>query len=111
MGTANLNQKGEPKFAWLSLVSTSYLRTNQPDQAEIALRQLEELAQTDTKALYSSAMNYAELNRIDDAITALQKSFELREERMAWINVEPRFANMRTDARFLELVQKMRLSN
>lgn len=111
MGIANLNQKGEPKFAWLSLVSTSYLRTNQPEQAEITLRQLEELASTDTKALYSSAMNYAELNRIDEAITALEKSFEMREERMAWINVEPRFANLRTDERFRELVKKMRLSN
>lgn len=111
MGIANLNQKGEPKFAWLSLISTSYLRTNQPEQAEISLRQLEELAQNDTKALYSSAMNYAELNRVDEAITALQKSFEMREERMAWINVEPRFANLRTDERFRDLVKKMRLSN
>ncbi len=111
MGNANLNKQGEPKFAWLSLVSTAYRRTNQTEQAEITLRQLEELAQTDSKAIYSSAMNYAELNRIDEAIAALQKSFEMREERMAWINVEPRFANLRTDERFLELVRKMRLSN
>ena len=110
MGNANLEKSGGPKFAWLSLLSTSYRRTNQTEQAETTLRQLEELAQTDSKAVYSSAMNYAELNRLDEAIAVLQKSYEMREERMAWINVEPRFANLRTDARFLELVRKMRLS-
>ncbi len=111
MGNANLAKKEEPKFAWLSLISTAYRRTNQTEQAEIALRELEELAQTDSKAVYSTAMNYAELNRVDEAITALQKSFEMREERMAWMNVEPRFANLRTDERFRNLVKKMRLSN
>ncbi len=111
MGNANLEKQGEPKFAWLSLVSSSYRRTNQIEQAEITLRQLEELAQSDSKAVYSTAMNYAELNRIDEAIAALQKSLEMREERMAWINVEPRFTNLRTDERFRDLVKKMRLSN
>ena len=79
------------------------------DKAETALRQLEELSQRDTKALYSLAMNYTELNRIDEAISALQKCFEMREERMVWLKVEPRFANLRADMRFQELLQKMNL--
>ncbi len=109
MGEQILAKDGEPKFAWLALLSTAYRRTNQIEKSEIALRQLEELSQRDTKALYSLAMNYTELNRIDEAISALQKCFEMREERMLWINVEPRFANLRTDARFQELLQKMNL--
>lgn len=104
-----LAKNGEPKFAWLSLLAASYYRTNQTEKAVENLRQLEELAQTDTKALYSLTMNYTELNRIDEAIWSLQKCFEMREERMVWINVEPRFANLRNDARFQELLQKMNL--
>jgi hypothetical protein len=60
--------------------------------------------------MYSLAMNYAESNRTDEAIAVLTKCFELREERMVWLNIEPRFANLRKDARFLELVEKMKLN-
>jgi TolB-like protein/Flp pilus assembly protein TadD len=108
-GEQILSKNGEPKFAWLSLLATAYRRTNQHEKAENALLQLELLSQTDTKALYSLAMNYAEFERDDEAIFALQKCLENREERMVWINVEPRFTNLRADSRFREIVQKMRL--
>ena len=63
-----------------------------------------------TKSLYSPAVNYTELGRLDEAMTALQKCFEMREERMMWLSVEPRFANLKNDSRFLDLVNKMNLS-
>ncbi len=96
-------------FAWLSLVAASYQKTNQPDKADALLKELETLSETDSKPLYSLAMNYAESNRIDDAIAALEKCFQAHEERMIWLNIEPRFANLRTDARFQGLLQKMKL--
>ena len=98
------------RFAFLSLLSSSYQKTHQPEKADEALRQLEQLAQSDTKALYSLAVNYAELGRTDDAVWALQKCFEQREERIVWIKVEPRLANVRNDARVQELARKLRLS-
>jgi len=110
MGERVLSNDSEPKFGWLSLLSTAYRRTNQNDKAEDAFRRLEELSQTDTKALYSLAMNYAELDRIDEAFWALQKCFEMREERMIWIKVEPRFVHLRGDGRFQELLRKMKLN-
>ena len=97
-------------FAWLSLLASSYQKTSQPEKADVALKQLEVLSQTDSKALYSLTMNYAEIGHKDEAIAALQKCFEMHEERMVWLNVEPRFANLRTDKRFLELIQKMKLA-
>jgi TolB-like protein/DNA-binding winged helix-turn-helix (wHTH) protein/Flp pilus assembly protein TadD len=98
------------RFAFLSLLSSSYQKTHQTEKADETLRQLEQLAQSDTKALYSLAVNYAELGRTDDAVWALQKCFEQREERIVWINVEPRLANVRSDARVRELARKLRLS-
>ena len=97
------------RFAFLSLLSSSYRKTNQIEKADEALRQLEQLAQSDTKALYSLAMNYAELDRTDDAVWALQKCFEQREERIVWVSVEPRFVNIRSDARLQDIMRKMRL--
>lgn len=97
------------KFAFLSLLSASYQKTNQSGKADEALRQLEQLAQSDTKALYSLAMNYAELGRKDDAVWALQKCFDQREERIVWLNVEPRLAGVRHEARVQDIMRKMRL--
>lgn len=68
--------------AWLSLLAAAYQKKGQFDKANETLQQLEKLSQADTKALYSLAMNYAELGRADEAIFALQKCFELLEERM-----------------------------
>jgi len=98
------------KFVWFSLLSTACRRTNQIEKADASLNQLEELAQTDTKALYSLAVNYAEAGRTDEAAATLQKCFYLREERMSWVNVEPRLANLRNDWRFQEIVQMMKLN-
>lgn len=94
-------------FAWLSLLSASYHRTGQPDKADAALRELEKLAQTETKALYSLALNYAELGRTDEAISVLRKCVELHEERIVWIKVEPRFANLRNNEGFQEIIKKI----
>jgi tetratricopeptide (TPR) repeat protein len=104
------NEDEKFKFAFLSLLSSSYQKTHQAEKADETLRQLEQLAQSDTKALYSLAVNYAELGRTDDAVWALQKCFEQREERVVWINVEPRLANVRSNARVQDLVRKLRLS-
>ena len=96
-------------FAWLSLVAASYQKTNQLEKADALVKELEMQSETDSKPLYSLAMNYAETNQIDEAITALEKCFQAHEERMIWLNIEPRFTNLRNDARFKELIQKMKL--
>ncbi len=102
-------QGSRTPFAWLSLLAAAYHNSNQPEKAAEALARLETLSQTDSKALYSLAMNYAELGRIDEAMTAIQRCYERREERMSWVKVEPRFASLRDDARFRGILKKMNL--
>lgn len=94
---------------WLSLLITSYARNGQPEKAAGLLGQLEELARDDSKALYSLAMNYAELGRREEAISALQKCFERHEERMMWVKNEPRLAYLRDDSRFQGILRAMKL--
>jgi DNA-binding winged helix-turn-helix (wHTH) protein/Flp pilus assembly protein TadD len=103
--------KNSQKFVWLSLLITAYHRTGQAEKRDEKLKQLEELAHTDPKALYSLAENYAELGRPDEALAALEKCFEVREERMMWLKAEPRFAALKGDARFDEILRKMNLAN
>ena len=104
-------EKGPNKtpYAWLSLLAASYQKTGQTEKGADALTKLEILSQDDTKATYSLAMNYAENGRIDDAINALEQCHERHEERLVWINTEPRFINLRNDERFGELLRKMNL--
>ena len=97
-------------FAWLSLLAASYQKIGQPEKADAALKQLQRLSQTDSKALYSLTMIYAETGHLDEAFEALEKCFEMREERMVWLKIEPRFANLRNDPRFQNLLRKLNLS-
>jgi len=106
-----LPAKNSQEFVWLSLLVTSHHRSGQNAKRDEKLRQLEELAQTDTKALYALAENYAELGRTDEALAALEKCIEVREERMMWVKVEPRFANLKLNARFGEILRRMNLAS
>lgn len=110
MAERELPVKNSQQFAWLSLLATSCHRIGQADKRDETLRQLKELAKSDSKALYSLAENYAELGRFDEALAALERCFEVREERMIWVKVEPRFANLKDDPRFQEILRKMNLA-
>jgi DNA-binding winged helix-turn-helix (wHTH) protein/TolB-like protein/Flp pilus assembly protein TadD len=104
-----LPAKNSQEFVWLSLLVTSHHRSSQNGKRDDRLRQLEELAQTDTKALYALAENYAELGRTDEALAALEKCIDVREERMMWVKVEPRLAQLKGNARFDEILRRMNL--
>ncbi len=104
-----LTAKNSQEFVWLSLLVTSHHRSGQTEKRNERLKQLEKVAQTDTKALYALAENYAELGRTEEALAALEKCIEVREERMMWLKVEPRFAHLKGNARFEEILRRMNL--
>ena len=106
-----LTAKNNQEFVWLSLLVTSHHRAGQTGKRDERLRQLEELAQTDTKALFALAENYAELGRADESVAALEKCIEVREERMMWAKVEPRLAQLKGNARFDETLRRMNLAS
>ncbi|MBX7170241.1 MAG: winged helix-turn-helix domain-containing protein [Pyrinomonadaceae bacterium] len=96
-------------FPWVSLIGAAYFQIGNNAKAEELLDELTKQSQSDTKALYSLAMNYSEMSRIDDAMTTLEKCFLQHEERMIWLKVEPRFSNLRNNPRFIELLRKLKL--
>ncbi len=103
------NQK-EIDFAWASMLATAYHKTGQTDKTSEMRNRLKKMAENDPKSLYFLALTDSEIGRTDEAIAALQKCLELREERMVWTKDEPRFADLRNDSRFQELLRKMNLA-
>lgn len=109
VATEGMAKEERQKFVWLSLLSSAYAKTGQDAAARAALTALEELAKSDTKALYSLAQVYAESGRTDEAVAALRKCEDQKEERIAWMNVEPRFRSLRTNSGFHALVKSISL--
>lgn len=101
----------EPDFAWTSLLATAYRRTGQAEKAAAMQRRLKTMAEKDPKSLYFLAMHYAETGRVEEALAALERCLELREERMFWSKDEPRFEAVRNEPRFRALLRRMNLVN
>jgi DNA-binding winged helix-turn-helix (wHTH) protein/TolB-like protein/Tfp pilus assembly protein PilF len=98
-------------FAWSSMLATAYQKIGRSDKSAEMRSRLKKMAEDDPKSLYFLALHDSELGRADEAIAALQKCLELREERMIWTKDEPRFANLKNDSRFQEILRKINLAN
>jgi hypothetical protein len=52
---------------------------------------------------------YNGLGDSDKAITWLERGFEQRDCKMVFLKVEPKWNNLRSNPRFIQLIKKMRL--
>ncbi|HVF30535.1 MAG TPA: tetratricopeptide repeat protein [Pyrinomonadaceae bacterium] len=55
----------------------------------------------------SIASTYAQLGQYDEALDWLERSYEAREDAMAWINVSAEYQPMRSNPRFQQLLRKV----
>lgn len=94
---------------WASMLATAYYKTGQAGKATEMHDYLKALAAKDSKALYFLVMHYSELGRKHEALSALEKCYDLREDRMVWTKDEPRFAGIKDDPRFVAILRKMNL--
>jgi eukaryotic-like serine/threonine-protein kinase len=77
-----------------------------------ALALLEELQQLSGQRHISPfylGLIYTGLGDKDRAFEMLNKAYSERSERLTWINVDPRFDKLRTDTRFIDLLQRLGL--
>ena len=109
LAEASLEDRKAYNYQWFSLLTASYRRLGQIEKADEYLRKLETSAGKNTKSLHSLAVVYAELDRFDEAINALEKCYEQHEELLVWMTAEPRFGELKNDFRFQEIARKMRL--
>jgi TolB-like protein/Tfp pilus assembly protein PilF len=59
---------------------------------------------------YTMARLYLQLGEVDKAIAQLNRSFEIREQNLTRVKVDPRLDGIRRDPRYLELLNKLNLA-
>jgi DNA-binding winged helix-turn-helix (wHTH) protein/TolB-like protein/Tfp pilus assembly protein PilF len=73
---------------------------------------LAELLKSSTKRFvspYNIALIYNGLDERDETLAWLDRGFEQREPKMVFLKVEPKWNNLRSDQRFIDLIKRMSL--
>jgi tetratricopeptide (TPR) repeat protein len=93
----------------LAFVGHAYAASGRRDEALQKLNQLTEIARHRYVSAYSVAMVYAELGDKDQALNWLEKGYQERATKMAFLKIDPFFDNLRSEPRFVELVRRVGL--
>ncbi len=106
-----IQEKGDLKIGdqTLSNLATAYFRTGKFNKANELFEMLEQTAKQNSEVAFRLAQAYSDIGKKDEAIAHLQRCYNDHDDRMVWLKVEPRFDNIRKDARFQELLRKMNL--
>lgn len=86
----------------------AYARWGHKSEATAAMRRMNELSKEEYVTPYGVALIYAGLDDKDHAMNWLQNAYEDRSHWLVWLNLDPRFDNVRSDPRFQELLQRMK---
>ncbi len=110
-GNENISSDGTKNISSIRTANmvVAYARLGQDDKAREMLAYLEQEAKNDFESAFRLAMAYSDLGRKTEAIELLQKCFEVHEDRMIWLKIEPRFDNLREEPRYKEILRKMNL--
>ena len=79
-----------------------------PDEARGILAELERLGNQTYVTPYGIALVHAGLGSNDTALTWLARAFQERSHWLVWLRLDPRWNGVRRDARFVEIVKRMR---
>ena len=69
---------------------------------------MNELTREEYVTPYGLAVIYAGLDDRPQAMTWLQNAYQDRSHWLVWLNLDPRFDNVRSDSRFQELLRRMK---
>lgn len=76
--------------------------------AHEAIAELRQLATRKFVTPYGIALVYAGLGEADTAFSWLHRAFEEKSHWLVWLRLDPRWGKMRSDARFLKLVSRLK---
>jgi serine/threonine protein kinase/tetratricopeptide (TPR) repeat protein len=97
---------GENPYA-VGYLGYALARAGQHDHARKTLQRLQELAGEKYVPALSTALVHLGLGETKPAMERLEKAYEDREPRMAYLKVDPTFDPLRSDPRFQELLRRM----
>ena len=95
--------------AKLAALGHAYAFSGRRTEATKILEKLEEMSKRSYVPPYDFAVIFAGLGEKDKALEWLQKAYEDRSAYLVYLNVEPIWDSLRSDPRFADLLQRMRL--
>jgi serine/threonine protein kinase len=93
----------------IATLGHAYAVSGQKADAYEILNELQVLSKQKYVSPYYTALIYAGLEKSDQAFEYLEKAFEERQPYLILVNVEPVFANLRSDPRFHNLLRRIGL--
>ncbi len=90
-----------------ALIAYSLARSGESEKARIILKELVNLSDEKYVPPYNFALIYNALGNSEKALNYLEKGFNEKDVRMAFLKVEPKWNNLRNEARFIALMQRM----
>jgi serine/threonine-protein kinase len=94
----------------LGYLGHTYALAGKRAEAQKILDEMQERSKRENVAALGFAMVYAGLGEKDKAFEWLEKGFERRDEEMAFLKVHPKFDSLRADARFADLLRRLKLA-
>jgi serine/threonine protein kinase/Flp pilus assembly protein TadD len=79
------------------------------DEARAVLNELLKLSETRFVPAHHLALIYNGLGEPDKTFEWLEKAYQQRDPKMAFLKVEPKWNNLRSDPRFIEIIKRMNL--
>ena len=86
----------------------AYARWGHKSDAIETLRRMNELTKDQYVTPYGVALIFAGLDDKEQTMNWLQKAYKDRSHRLVWLNLDPRFDNVRSDRRFQEILQHVK---
>ncbi len=84
-------------------------KSGEAAEARAALDELRGLSKTRWVPPYNFALVHNALGESDEALGYLEKAFAEKDVRMVFLKVEPKWNNLRSEPRFIDLMRRMRL--
>ncbi len=97
----------EPVPLTIGVLGYAYAKTGRKDEARKLLAELKELSKRRYVPSYWIAIIYAGLDEKGQAFAFLEKAYQERSWWRLWIKMDPMVDNLRSDARFADLVHRV----
>jgi serine/threonine-protein kinase len=99
---------GSTSLELITLAGWSYAKLGEEEQARAALGELEKVAQQRYVPPYLVALLYNALGETDLALSMLEKGLAVRDARMTFLKVDPKWNNLHNDPRFIAVMKQMK---
>lgn len=90
-----------------AMLGSVYASAKKTDQALNVIDELKETCKQRYVSPFFIALIYASLDQKDNALTWLEKAYEDRSDSLTYLKIDPRLDNLRTDPRFINLLQRL----